>query len=97
MRCQIRLLPSERLIEIEAGEQTLLEAIRAAGLPIASACGDNGACARCGLEIIEGESSLPAESERERRIKRRNRIDPTLRLACRIRPQADLAVRAAYW
>ena len=97
MRCRIRLLPSDRLVEIEAGQQTLLEVIRAAELPIASACGDNGACARCGLEILAGASSLPAESEREQRIKRRNRIDPRLRLACRIRPQGDLTVRAGYW
>ncbi|MCA9503004.1 MAG: (2Fe-2S)-binding protein [Spirochaetaceae bacterium] len=97
MRCRIRFLPSERSVEIEAGETTLLEATRAAGLPIASACGENGACARCGLEIVEGSAALEPESERERRIKERNRIDPALRLACRVRPRGDLVVRATYW
>jgi len=97
MRCQILFLPSERTIEIEAGDRTLLEATRDAGLPIASACGENGACARCGLEILEGAEFLEPESERETRIKQRNRIEPALRLACRVRPRGNLRVRATYW
>jgi len=97
MRCRVRFLPSERTIEIEAGGKTLLEATREVGLPIASACGENGACARCGLEIVEGASALEAETEREKRIKDRNRIDPDLRLACRVHPSGDLTVRASYW
>lgn len=76
---------------------TLLQATLAAGLPLASACSENGACARCGLEIVEGADSLEPESEREARIKARNRIDPALRLACRVRPKGNLTVRAQYW
>jgi len=97
MRCEISFLPSNRSVEIEAGQATLLEATRAVGLPIASACGEEGACARCGLEIVEGASSLEPPTEREQQIKQRNRIDPKLRLACRVRPRARLVVRATYW
>lgn len=97
MTFQIRFLPSQRTIEISSEEMTLLEATRAVELPIASACGENGACARCGLEIIEGGEHLAVETERERLIKERNRIDPKLRLACRVRPRGDLTVRAPYW
>ena len=97
MEYEIRFLPSGRTIEISSEEMTLLEATRAVDLPIASACGENGACARCGLEIVEGEENLAIETERERIIKERNRIDPKLRLACRVRPLGDLTVRAPYW
>ena len=90
-------MPSEKELEIEAGETTLLEATRAVGLPIASACGENGACARCGLEILEGSEAIEAPSDREVRIKERNRIESHLRLACRVRPSRDVTVRAAYW
>jgi adenylate cyclase len=90
-------MPSEKELEIEAGETTLLEATRAVGLPIASACGENGACARCGLEILEGSDAIEAPSAREVRIKERNRIESHLRLACRVRPSGDVTVRAAYW
>lgn len=96
-RCLIRFLPSDRRVEMTAGEMTLLDATTAAGLPIASACGSEGACARCGLEIVEGAENLAPETERERRIKERNRIDPAHRLACRVRPEGDLTVRASYW
>lgn len=96
-RCVIRFLPSERSLEIRSGEMTLLDAVKAAGLPIASACGSEGACARCGVEIVAGAADLEAESEREARIKARNRIDACQRLACRVRPTADLTVRASYW
>ncbi len=103
MRCTIQFLPFERSLDIdldddpEAGGMTLLEATRSVGLPIASACGENGACARCGLMILEGGENLEPETEREIRIKERNRIDPELRLACRIRPRNNLTVRATYW
>ena len=97
MKCEIRFLPSGRSIEIPVEAMTLLEATREVGLPIASACGENGACARCGLEIIEGAHHLEAETEHEKRIKQRNRIDPELRLACRVRPSGNLTVRATYW
>jgi adenylate cyclase len=95
--CEIQFLPSTKRVQIEAGVTTLLEATRRAGLPLASACGENGACARCGLEILAGGERLDPPDEREQRIKQRNRIDPTLRLACRIRPRSDLTVRARYW
>lgn len=76
---------------------TLLEAARRAGLPVASACGAGGLCARCGLEIVEGLDSLPGESPLEREAKARNRIDPRLRLACQVHPTSDLVVTAPYW
>lgn len=97
MRCKIRFLPSGDWIEIEEEEMTLLEVTREIGLPIASACGESGACARCGLEIIEGAANLALETDREKLIKERNRIGLELRLACRIRPTGDLTVRAPYW
>ena len=97
MSCRIRFLPSEKEFEVEAGEMTLLEATRAVGLPIASACGENGACARCGLEIVAGADAIAPETEREETIKARNRIDATLRPACRVHPRGDMTVRATYW
>jgi ferredoxin len=97
MRCEIQFLPSNRRVSIEAGAVTLLEATRQAGLPIASACGENGACALCGLQILKGAETLEAATEREQHIKKRNRIAPEFRLACRVRPRGDLTVRASYW
>ena len=54
-------------------------------------------CARCGLEILAGASSLPPETERERAIKARNRVDPKLRLACHVSVNSPLTATAPYW
>ena len=61
---------------------TLLEAARRAGLPLASACGAEGICGRCGLRVLAGADALSLETEEEARAKQRNRIGEALRLAC---------------
>jgi len=96
MRVKVRFEPSGREVRVVRGT-TLLEAARCAGLPIASACGSDGLCGRCGLEILEGAEALGAESDDEQRSKRRNRVDASQRLACRVILSADARVRASYW
>jgi ferredoxin len=76
---------------------TLLEAARAAGLPIASACSGVALCARCGLEILAGGGALEPEREDEQRSKRRNRVPPEQRLACRAGVHGDVTATASYW
>lgn len=96
MECRILFLPSERQVHAAQGSN-LLEVAREAGLPVASSCGADGVCGRCGLQIIEGTNSLPEPSTRETRVKERNRIDPKLRLACMLTIEGDLVVTAPYW
>lgn len=92
----IRFAPSGRRVRIARGA-TLLEAIRRAGLPVASACGADGLCARCGVRVLAGADALPGESPQEAEAKRHNRVDPELRLACQVVPAGDLEVTAPYW
>lgn len=96
MRVTVRFEPSGREVRVPLGT-TLLEAARSAGLPLASACGAEGLCGRCGLEILDGGAGLGAECEEERQSKRRNRVDPRQRLACCVKLSADARVRASYW
>jgi len=91
---RVRFLPSGREASVAAGT-TLLEAARGAGLPVASACGADGICARCGMEILEGDPG--PETDAERSLKDRNRIDAELRLSCRIAVESDLVATARYW
>ena len=93
---QVVFEPGGQRATVERGT-TLLEAARSVGLPVASACGADGICGRCGMEILAGSEALPPEAETERRIKQRNRIAPELRLSCRIRVESDLTATAAYW
>jgi ferredoxin len=76
---------------------SLLDAARAAGLPIASACSGAALCARCALEILSGASALDPERADERRQKERNRIPAEQRLACRAGVHGDVSATASYW
>jgi uncharacterized 2Fe-2S/4Fe-4S cluster protein (DUF4445 family) len=92
----IRFSPSGRSVRVPRGTN-LLEAVRSAGLPIASACGAGALCGRCGLRVLRGDSALGAESQAETDAKRRNRVADGLRLACRVAVEGDLEVTASYW
>jgi uncharacterized 2Fe-2S/4Fe-4S cluster protein (DUF4445 family) len=93
---ELRFLPSGRRVRVLRGT-TLLDAARRAELPVASACGAGALCGRCGLDVVTGGSRLESETQDELRAKRRNRVDPGLRLACRTAVVADLEVTAPYW
>jgi ferredoxin len=95
MDVTLRFQPSGRSLRVPRGTR-LLDAVRSAGLPIASACGAEALCGRCGLEILSPAPACP-EGDAERRAKLRNRVDPRARLACCVRLEADTVVRASYW
>jgi len=92
----VRFEPSGRSIIVAAGT-SLLEAAQRAGLPIASACGGDSLCGRCGVSVLSGGSALALEGEPEARAKRRNRVPAEQRLACRVAVSTDLEVTASYW
>ncbi|MCB9763673.1 MAG: 2Fe-2S iron-sulfur cluster binding domain-containing protein [Alphaproteobacteria bacterium] len=75
--------------------QTLLAALRAAGVPIGAACDGDGICARCGLRVLAGDAPPPEAAEA--RALAREGFKAGVRLACCVRPTEDLVVRAAYW
>lgn len=93
---EIRFQPDGRSVRVEPGT-SVLEAARAAGLPMASSCGARSLCGRCGVHVVAGADQLPPEDERERDVKARNRIDPSQRLACRLSVAGNVEVRATYW
>ena len=86
----------DRSVNVPSGT-LLIDAVRSADLPIASACRGDGLCGRCGVTIVAGLEQVGGEAPDESRCKQRNRIDPQLRLACRIEVRADLSVTAPYW
>ncbi|HME72819.1 MAG TPA: 2Fe-2S iron-sulfur cluster-binding protein [Myxococcota bacterium] len=92
----MRFLPSGRTLRVMP-RTNLLEAARAAGLPIAQACSGEGLCARCAVLVLRGDQGIAPETERESQAKRRNRVAPELRLACQAVPTADVDVTASYW
>jgi ferredoxin len=76
---------------------TLLEAVRSAGLPIASACDARALCGRCAVRVLAGTDTLTTQTAAEANAKRRNRVADELRLACRVHVEGDLEITASYW
>lgn len=78
-------------IEAAPGK-TLLELSRAAGIPHASVCGGRGRCSTCRVRIEKGQDRLPPPSGAEAVTLASIGAPGNIRLACQIRPTADLSV-----
>ncbi|MBW2269919.1 MAG: 2Fe-2S iron-sulfur cluster binding domain-containing protein [Deltaproteobacteria bacterium] len=96
MKAEVRFQPSGRSVRVAPGT-TLIEATRQAGLPMASACGDDGICGRCGVTVLMGADTLSPETGNEAEVKRRNRIAARQRLACRAHTNGSVEITTSYW
>lgn len=87
----------ETLIREVPEGTTLLDAARAAGLPIARACTGRGLCGRCDLEILDGRGCLSPEAEDERETRARDQLPASRRLSCQARVHGSVLATAGYW
>jgi adenylate cyclase len=71
---------------------TVLETLRANGISHASVCGGRARCTTCRVLVTKGLEQLPQPSGLEAKALARIGATPGMRLACQIRPTADLAV-----
>ena len=71
---------------------TLLEISRAFGVPHVSICGGRARCSTCRVKIESAEGELPPPSAAEAATLKRIGADPNVRLACQLRPHADMTV-----
>src|SRR3954471_9021284 len=71
---------------------SVLEASLRNNVPHASVCGGRARCSTCRIRIIGDCSALPAPSQREAFVLGRvGASDPSIRLACQLRPPGDLS------
>jgi adenylate cyclase len=81
-----------RTIRVPKG-LSVLEASLRNNVPHASVCGGRARCSTCRIRVIGDCTSLPQPSKREAFVL--NRVgagsDPAIRLACQLRPEADLS------
>ena len=71
---------------------TVLETLRANGVPHASVCGGRARCTTCRIMVTKGLDELAEPSILEAKALSRIGASPGMRLACQIRPTADLAI-----
>jgi adenylate cyclase len=83
--------PGGRVVRVPIG-YPVLEASRSARIPHASICGGRGRCTTCRVRVLRGVESLPAPQPSEAAALARLHAGPNVRLACQLRPQADIAV-----
>jgi adenylate cyclase len=71
---------------------SVLEASLRYNVPHASVCGGRARCSTCRIRVIGDCSALPQPSQREAFVLARvGTSDPSIRLACQLRPAADLS------
>ncbi|WP_456622578.1 adenylate/guanylate cyclase domain-containing protein [Bradyrhizobium sp. P5_C12] len=71
---------------------SVLEASLRHNLPHASVCGGRARCSTCRIRVIGDHAALPEPSQREAFVLSRvGTTDPSIRLACQLRPDSDLS------
>jgi adenylate cyclase len=71
---------------------SVLEASLRYNVPHASICGGRARCSTCRIRVIGDFASLPEPSQREAFVLERvGAADPSIRLACQLRPGGDLS------
>ena len=73
---------------------TILETSMRYNVPHASVCGGKARCSTCRVRVISDRTALPPPSGRESFVLARvgASANPAIRLACQLRPRADVAV-----
>lgn len=71
---------------------TVLETLRANGIEHASVCGGRARCTTCRIRVTNGLGSLPQPGGLEATALARIGASDGVRLACQLRPTADIAV-----
>ena len=83
--------PTSREIRVPVG-RSILEALRESGVPHASVCGGRARCTTCRVRIVDGIGDLPPPGALERKTLMRFAAEPNVRLACQVRPTADVSI-----
>jgi adenylate cyclase len=83
----------DRQVRVPKG-LSILEASLRHKIPHASVCGGRARCSTCRVRVVSDRSALPPPSRREAFVLERVGVsaNPSIRLACQLRPQSDVAV-----
>ena len=74
-----------------------MQALLDASIPVASSCKGDGVCAKCRIDIIEGQKNLSTENERELFLRERHAVPKSQRISCQTEVLGDITIDASYW
>ncbi|MDD9877137.1 MAG: adenylate/guanylate cyclase domain-containing protein [Magnetovibrio sp.] len=84
--------PSGRRVLVPSGG-TVLETSRAGGIPHASVCGGRGRCSTCRILVLAAaDDAVNPPGDAENKVLTRLNLPNNVRLACQVRPTADITV-----
>jgi adenylate cyclase len=83
--------PDGRAVRVPKG-LSVLDASRRGGIPHASVCGGRARCSTCRVRVLLGAESLAPPSPAETRVLTPLGADRAVRLACQLKPMADISV-----
>jgi adenylate cyclase len=83
--------PDGRAVRVAKG-LSVLDASRRAGIPHAAVCGGRARCSTCRVRVLLGWESLVPPSPAEHGVLRLIGVDRAVRLACQLKPTADISV-----
>jgi len=89
-KLRIKFLPIDKVFFAEDGE-TVLETAMNSGVHINASCGGNGACGKCRIKVMEGESSSTIHTEISE-----SEYDSGIRLACMTIPHEDMTIEVPF-
>jgi adenylate cyclase len=92
-RGMIEVSYPDRKVRVPRG-LSILEASLRFNVPHAAVCGGRARCSTCRVRVVSNRGALPRPSGREAFVLARvgAAANPAIRLACQLRPQADIAV-----
>lgn len=71
---------------------SVLDISRINRIPHASVCGGRARCSTCRVRVVEGHETLPPPTETEITVLKRVAAPANVRLACQLRPTANLTI-----
>lgn len=83
------------VIDTENGDQTFLEICRENDIEMESACGGNGVCTTCLINVNVGKENISSYTDQEE-FMLANADDLSMRLGCQCKPEGDCEFELAY-
>ena len=88
---------SGKTIEIEPSSKSLMKILLEHQIPVASSCNGDGICAKCRVEVTQGQENLSPANEAESLLKNKFRFDDRFRISCQCHVLGDVSLKTSYW